>query len=142
MLASTSTWLASRLSVVTNGGRDPAPVSRSRTIAHAALVLALLVLGGFVTTAVVYADTYVTTMSVSNDQPTPGATVTVTGGGFSPNKPTEVLFDSTPIGSTTANANGTATTAIVIPVGATSGDHIIVLARQGAEDGSIRCRRR
>ena len=40
---------------------------------------------------------------------------------------TEVLFDSTPIGSTTANANGTATTAIVIPVGATSGDHIVVL---------------
>ena len=101
---------------------------RSRTIVRVACVSAVLVVAVFVLASAAFADTYVTAMSVSNDQPTPGSTVTVEGGGFAPNKTAEVLIDSTPVATTTTNANGIATTQITIPATTTSGQHLITIA--------------
>ena len=109
----------------------------SRRIAQAGLVLVLIGCAVALTSVAALADTYVTTMTVSDEHPAPGASVTVTGGGFSPNKPAEVLFDSNQVASTTADANGIATKAIVIPASASSGEHLITIAHE-SERGSRR----
>jgi hypothetical protein len=118
-------------------GKEHTQVPHSRRIAQAGLVVVLIVGAVALTSAVALADTYVTTMTVSDDHPAPGSTVTVTGGGFSPNKAAEVLFDSTEVASTTADANGIATKVIVIPASASSGEHLITIAHQ-SERGSRR----
>ena len=55
----------------------------------------------------------------------PGSTTTVRGRGFSPNESVTITFDSTVVGTATADGTGTFSKAITIPAGARRGRHTV-----------------
>jgi subtilisin family serine protease len=55
----------------------------------------------------------------------PGSTTTVKGRGFSPNETVTITFDTTIVGTATANGTGTISQLITIPAGARRGQHAI-----------------
>jgi hypothetical protein len=110
------------------------PRSQIARAAFITLAGALLFLG---TAGTAVADgPYLSSLSVSDSTPTPGAAVTVRAGGLAPNRPTRVLFDGQPIATTTTNANGVASRLVTIPVDASNGDHLIGIARAATTRGN------
>jgi N-acetylneuraminic acid mutarotase len=55
----------------------------------------------------------------------PGATVRATGGGFTPNEPMKIYWESTVLATSVANGNGGFTVDVTIPADATVGGHIM-----------------
>jgi hypothetical protein len=68
------------------------------------------------------------TGSVSDNSPTPGQTITVTGGNFCPNSQVTVLFDGEEIGHGQADGSGQFSDQVTIPADATLGHHVITLS--------------
>jgi hypothetical protein len=68
------------------------------------------------------------TGSVSDNTPTPGETITVTGGNFCPNSQVTVLFDGEVIGHGQADGSGQFSDQVTIPANASVGDHVITLS--------------
>lgn len=65
------------------------------------------------------------TLTISDSTLIPGAPFQVTGGGFMPDSPVEVIFNSTPtlLGVLTASATGTASGSFDVPANAAPGAH-------------------
>jgi hypothetical protein len=73
------------------------------------------------------------TGSVSDNTPTPGETITVTGGNFCPNSQITVLFDGEEIGHGHADGAGQFSDQVTIPADATPGHHVITLSGLGSD---------
>jgi hypothetical protein len=73
------------------------------------------------------------TGSVSDNTPTPGETITVTGGNFCPNSQITVLFDGEVIGHGRADGSGQFSDQVTIPANASPGHHVITLSGLGSD---------
>ncbi|HEX2272940.1 MAG TPA: hypothetical protein VHG90_03590 [Acidimicrobiales bacterium] len=77
---------------------------------------------------------------VSDATVTPGEQVTVTGGGFAPNRDLRIDMDSDPVflGTTRSDAGGRFTATVTIPLNASPGAHRIVVSGPGPGGGTHR----
>lgn len=76
-------------------------------------------------------------LTVSASDVSPGAEVTVSGGGYGPNSEVTITFESAPVvlGVVRVDASGQFTTRVRIPVDATPGTHTLRATGAGAQGG-------